>query len=92
MRITKTQKRSNMEPGFNLSATKKPANLSINSDLLRKAKELKINLSRALEEHLIEIIREKQRKQWLLDNQEAIDFYNRKVAKSGVFSEGLRRF
>ncbi|MHB8767033.1 MAG: type II toxin-antitoxin system CcdA family antitoxin, partial [Deferrisomatales bacterium] len=39
-----------MEPTFDRTAPKKAANLTVNRDLLRQAKELGINLSQALEE------------------------------------------
>ena len=43
---------------FDPAAPKKSANLSINSDLLRLAKENHINLSQALEQRLDEVLRE----------------------------------
>ena len=42
------------------SATKKPVNVSIDSDLLQQARELKVNLSRVLEERLAAIVREER--------------------------------
>ena len=45
-----------MLASYDHNAPKKPTNLSINSDLLRKAKELDINLSAALEQALKDII------------------------------------
>lgn len=77
---------------FNLAAPKKSANLSINADLLQQAKQLNINLSQALEQHLTEIVRQAQRGQWLAENQGALDDYNRRVESQGTFSDGLRRF
>ena len=77
---------------FNQSAPKKSANLSINADLLRQAKQLNINLSQTLEQHLAEIIRQAQRKLWLAENQSALDEYNRRIESRGTFSDGLRRF
>ena len=73
-------------------ASKKAANLSINSDLLQKAKNLHINLSQALEQRLIEMLLEEKRRQWMAENQEAIEDYNRRIEAEGVFSDGLRRF
>ncbi len=73
-------------------APKKATNLSINTDLLRKAKEKRINLSHALENHLIELLAEAQRQEWKKENQVAIETYNRRIQTTGVFSEGLRRF
>lgn len=31
-------------------------------------------------------------KQWLIENQEAIDDYNTQIKRRGVFSNGLRKF
>ena len=77
---------------YNLSAPKKSANLSINADLLQQAKQLKINLSQALEQHLAEIVRQAQRDRWLAENKSALDEYNRRIEMRGTFSDGLRRF
>ena len=77
---------------YNQAAPKKSANLSINADLLHQAKQLNINLSQTLEQHLAEIIRQAQRSQWLAENKNALDEYNRRIEKHGAFSDGLRRF
>ena len=77
---------------FNPTAPKKSANLSINADLLQQAKQLNINLSQTLEQHLAEIVRQAQRSQWLVENKSALDEYNRRIEKHGTFSDGLRRF
>jgi antitoxin CcdA len=77
---------------FDPEAPKKPANLSINSDLLRQAKEERINLSQALENCLAETLRHKKRQEWLKDSADAIEEYNRFVEKHGVFSDTIRCF
>lgn len=77
---------------FNLSAPKKPTNVSINSDLLEKAKGLNINLSATLEAALAEQLRAEQRNQWKAENAKAIQAYNSFVEENGVFSDGLRTF
>jgi antitoxin CcdA len=77
---------------FNSRAPKKPTNLSINSDLLLKARELKINLSATLEHALAERLKEKQRELWLEENKNAVDAYNSFVEKNGVFSDEYRSF
>ena len=73
-------------------APKKSTNLSINSELLRLAKEHKINLSQTLEQRLAEILREEQAREWLKENQDAIESYNSRMEANGAFSDGLRRF
>ncbi|MDP1559637.1 MAG: type II toxin-antitoxin system CcdA family antitoxin [Nitrosomonas sp.] len=77
---------------FNPTAPKKSANLSINADLLQQAKQLNINLSQTLEQHLVEIVRQAQRSRWLAENKNALDEYNRRIELRGTFSDGLRRF
>lgn len=77
---------------FNTRAPRKPANLSINRDLLAKARELKINLSAALEEALIKQLKQKQRELWRQQNAKAIQAYNRFVETHGSFSDELRSF
>ena len=72
--------------------TKKATNLSIDRDLLEAARDCGINLSAALEETLAERIRAHRAARWLEDNRGAIDRYNERVARDGVFSEGVRGF
>jgi antitoxin CcdA len=77
---------------FNPKAPKKSTNLSINSDLLTQAKQNNINLSRALEQRLVEMLLEENRCKWREKNKEAIEAYNRRIEVSGVFSDNLRNF
>lgn len=77
---------------FDPNAPKRSTNLSINSDLLRQAKERKINISQALELRLAELLREEQSRRWKEENREAIEEYNRRIEAHGTFSDGLRRF
>ncbi len=81
-----------MEAPYNSSAPKKPTNVSVNADLLRQARELRINLSRALEERLVELVSAKRREGRLAENRDASEEFNRTVDRRGVFSVGLRRF
>ena len=69
---------------------KKPTNVTIRSDLLDAARALKINLSQEFEQHLDEVVRKHHAEQWLKDNREAIQAYNRHVEKHGVWSDKLR--
>ena len=81
-----------MLPLYNSQAPKKATNLSINSDLLRKAKEFDINLSAALEQALAQLLKRRQRDQWLQDNREAIAAYNQEIEEHGTFGDELRGF
>lgn len=77
---------------YDRAAPRKPTNVSVNSDLLRQARELGLNLSGELEQRLIEVIRTARRARWLEENADAIDEYNRRIESDGVFSDGLRTF
>ncbi|OHD98763.1 MAG: acetoacetyl-CoA synthase [Sulfurimonas sp. RIFCSPLOWO2_12_FULL_36_74] len=77
---------------YNPNAKKKATNLSINSDLLKKAKELHINISNSLEKTLIELIKEKEMKNWESQNKTSINSYNERVSKHGTFSDEIRSF
>ena len=81
-----------MNYAYNTQAPKKPTNVSINSDLLQKAKDLKINLSATLELALAEQLRNQQRVEWLHENANAIQTYNQFVETNGTFSDSVRKF
>lgn len=81
-----------MEHLYDLNAPKKATNVSINRDLLDSAKQLHINLSATLEQALAELVRQKRREQWRVENQDAIAEYNARVEEQGVFSDDVRRF
>lgn len=79
-------------PLFDTTAPKKATNLSVNSDLLRQAKALGLNLSQLREEQRVDLLRQRCRAQWCEESQAAIQSYNERIEEQGVFSEGLRRF
>ena len=81
-----------MQQLYDTQAPKKPTNLSINKDLLSKARELNINLSATLEQALTELLIKRQRELWLKENKQAIAKYNDFVEENGVFSDGLKSF
>lgn len=72
--------------------SKKSLNVSINKDLIVKAKALGINLSKTLETRLLELIKEHERANWVKENETAINEYNERIERSGEFSKGVRRF
>ncbi|ADV46133.1 type II toxin-antitoxin system CcdA family antitoxin [Nitratifractor salsuginis] len=77
---------------YDKKASKKATNISLNSDLVRKAKLYGINLSQTLEVALERIVKEKEEKQWRKENRTAIEVQNRRVEKEGAFSDEFRRF
>jgi len=81
-----------MYPAFDTQAPKRPTNVTINSELLAVAKELKINLSATLESALTEIVNARQRELWKRENKLAIEAYNQWVEANGTFGDALRSF
>jgi antitoxin CcdA len=77
---------------FNPQAPKRATNLSVNSDLLRQARELDINLSAAFEETLSALVVEKKQQTWLEQNKHAIEVYNQQVEANGMFGDTVRTF
>ena len=77
---------------YDPKAPKKAVNLSINADLLGKARGLGVNLSAEMEARLTEIVRAAERERWIAENREAIEDHNRRVEQHGLWSDGLRQF
>ena len=92
MRIKYTHKEYTMTMVYNKEAKKKNTNLSINSDLLQKAKDNNINLSSTLEKTLENELRLKERQRWQDLNKDAIESYNQAIEKRGLFGNNFRRF
>lgn len=72
------------------SKRRKATNLSIDADLLEEARALGINLSRTLEERLVELVKAERIRRWQAENREAIDAYNRYIEENGIFGEEFR--
>ena len=77
---------------YNENAPKKATNLSINSDLLLRARRLKINLSATLEHALEDELRRAERDNWLKNNKKAINELNELANNNGLFSDAYRDF
>ena len=77
---------------YDTNTPKKPANLSINSDLLNEAKALKINLSATLESALLNELKAARREKWLAENKEAIAACNKLADTHGLFADKHRVF
>jgi antitoxin CcdA len=77
---------------YDRSAPKRAVNMSVNADLVAKAKALGVNLSEALEARLAELVAAAERQQWLTDNAEAIDAYNERVETGAILSDFERPF
>ncbi len=81
-----------MQHAFDPEASKKSANLTANSDLLRVAKAIGINPSETFEDDLIEKVRSNLEAKWLEENKGAIETNNARIEKNCVFGAHKRRF
>jgi len=77
---------------YDSSAPKRPTNLTVNSDLLKTAKKMKINISATLEDALKSKVQQQMSTDWLAENKVAIESYNQFIEDNGVFSDGIRKF
>ena len=75
---------------FDSSAAKKPTNLTVNSDLLSRARKLNINLSATLEKALVAELKNAKKQSWLKKNKKAISALNSLSEKNGLFSDIYR--
>lgn len=79
-------------PVYDVTAPKRAANVTVNADLLQRARALELNLSQVFERALIDAVRAGIRERWLRENREAIDAYNLHVEQHGCFGDRLRAF
>ena len=81
-----------MQTLYNYDAPKKPTNLSVNSDLLKKIKALNINLSATFEQALRAKLAEAATINWQKENKRAMETYNDFITENGLFSDEHRSF
>ncbi len=67
-----------------LTALKKPTNISLPTDLVEEAKRLGINLSQACETGLYEQVRKARGEVWKLENRAAIENWNKWISENGM--------
>jgi len=71
---------------------KRAVNVSVDADILKVAKEMKVNLSQALEETLRNLTKEERNRRFQEENREAIDSYNRFIEKHGIWGRKYRKW
>ena len=81
-----------MHSFYDQNAPKKATNLSINSDLLSKSREMNVNLSATLENALATLVAKANSDKWASENKPAIRAYNEFVAENGCFGDEYRSF
>lgn len=68
---------------------RRAVNLSVDAEILRVAKEMKINLSRALEDALRKATEEERIRRFQEAHRAQVESYNRLIERAGVFGEEL---
>jgi antitoxin CcdA len=70
---------------------KRAVNVSVDAELLKVAKEMKINLSQALERALEELTADERANRFYQENKASIDAHNALVKKCGTLSQAYAR-
>ena len=74
------------------SGGKARTNVSVDAELPAVARQLRINVSAALEGRLKELVAESRWRVWLEDHAEAIKDANEFLKRRGLWSDGKRQF
>ena len=74
------------------NAPKKATNLSLNSKVLEMARELNMNISQTVDALLAEEVRRRYWERWNEENKAAIEAYNARVAREGLWAARYRSF
>lgn len=75
-----------------LNAVRQPANLSIDSKLMKEAKGLDVNVSRAAEAGIAEAVAAEKARLWKLENRATMDAWNAYVEQHGIPLKEHRQF
>lgn len=74
------------------NAPKKATNLSLNSKVLERAREMGMNISQTVDELLAAEVKRRYWERWNEDNKEAIAEYNARIAREGLPLAKYRTF
>ena len=74
------------------NASKKPTNLSLNSKVLEKARELGMNVSQTVDTLLAAEVRRCYWQKWNEENKDAVAEYNARIASEGLPLAKYRTF
>lgn len=65
-------------------AKKRPINLTVGTDLIKEARAMRLNTSRAAEAGIEAAVKKAKEDAWLSENKAAIEAYNERIARSGT--------
>lgn len=77
--------------GGRKSGPKRAVNVSVDAEILKVAKEMKINLSDALERALARLTAEERARRFYEENKAFVDLHNELAEKYGTLSEQFAR-
>jgi antitoxin CcdA len=63
---------------------RKRVNLTVREDVMKEAKELGLNASKAAEAGIEAAVREEKGRRWLEENRDAIQAHNRRIEREGT--------
>lgn len=64
---------------------RKRVNLTVREDVMKEARELGLNTSRAAESGIEQAIRDEKNRRWLEENRDAIRAHNDRIEREGTF-------
>ena len=81
-----------MQTPHHLQSAKRAANLTLSTDVLADAKALGINISKACDLHLRELVRKEKEARWKAEHTGFIQAYNQTVADESLPLDAWRTF
>lgn len=83
---------TNMPTEHQAHSGKRATNLTLSAKVLADAKALGINISKACDAHLQELVRQEKEARWKLEHAEYIKAYNTVVAEEALPLDAWRTF
>lgn len=72
------------DPDYTQPERRKRVNLTVREDVMKEARDLGLNTSRAAEAGIEAAIRVEKGRRWKVDNREAIKTHNARIERKGV--------
>ena len=66
------------------NSKRRPINLTIRADLLKEAKNLKLNTSKAAELGIANAVKAAREEMWLTENKKALQAHNQRIDNEGT--------
>ena len=73
------------DPDYRQTERRKRVNLTVREDVMKEARALGLNTSRAAEGGIEQAIRNEKNRRWLEENRDAIRAHNERIEREGTF-------